>query len=174
MNTTWRDIDFANLTIEVSPKKDRQDTWEWCIKDTDRRTLPLTADLVRLLVELQMSQPEGNPYVFVPTGRYELIQDLRRSGQWTVERGRSPPAKFCHHFNKIRARAGIASGTSGTIGNCRCQSTHWRNSLTARKPWHSLGLLPDRSRIPTTAGTTSRTPATSARHLRRPLWKMRA
>jgi integrase len=111
MNTTWRDIDFTNMTIEVSPKKDRDDTWEWYIKDTDRRTLPLTADLVRLLVELQISQPEGDPYVFVPMARYKQIQELRRSGQWTVEKGRSPISKFCHHFNTIRARAGIASGT---------------------------------------------------------------
>jgi integrase len=26
MNTTWRDIDFANMTVDVSPKKDRIDT----------------------------------------------------------------------------------------------------------------------------------------------------
>ena len=111
MNTTWRDIDFANLTIEVSPKKGRQDIWEWYIKDTDRRTLPLTADLVRLLVELQMSQPEANPYVFVPMARYEHIQELRRAGQWSVDKGRSPLSKFCHHFNKIRKLAGIETGT---------------------------------------------------------------
>lgn len=111
MNTTWLDIDFANMTVEVSPKKDREDAWEWYIKDTDRRTLPLTADLVKLLVELQMSQPEGNPYVFVPMARYEQIQELRRKRQWTVEGGRSPLSKFCHHFNKIRARAGITAGT---------------------------------------------------------------
>jgi integrase len=71
----------------------------------------LTADLVKLLLELQISPPEGNPYVFVPMARYELIQELRRKEQWTVEKGRSPLSKFCHHFNKIRARAGIASGT---------------------------------------------------------------
>jgi len=107
MNTTWRDVDFANMTVDVSPKDGHQDTWEWHIKDTDRRTLPLTSELVKLLVELQMSQPEGNPYVFVPMTRYEHIQELRRSGQWTVEKGRSPLSKFCHHFNKIRRRAGI-------------------------------------------------------------------
>jgi len=111
MNTTWRDIDFTNMTVEVSPKKNGADTWEWHIKDTDHRTLPLTADLVKLLVEHQVAEPEGKPYVFVPTGRYELIQDLRRNGQWTVERGRSPLSKFCHHFNKIRKLAGIATGT---------------------------------------------------------------
>jgi integrase len=111
MNTTWRDIDFANMTVEVSPKKDREDTWEWYIKDTDRRTLPVTAELMKWLVELQMSQPEGNPYVFVPMARYEHIQELRRTEQWTIEKGRSPLSKFCHHFNKMRQRAGIASGT---------------------------------------------------------------
>lgn len=99
------------MTGEVSPKKDREDMWEWYTKDADRPTLPLTADLVRLLVEHQMAQPEGNPYVLVPTARYELIQELRRSGQWTVERGRSPLSKFCHRFNKIRARPGIEFGT---------------------------------------------------------------
>ena len=111
MNTTWRNIDFANMTVDVSPKLDRTDTWEWHIKDTDHRTLPLTADLVKMLVELQMSQPEGNPYVFVPMARYEHIQELRRTRQWTIEKGRSPLSKFCHHFNNIRRRAGIGSGT---------------------------------------------------------------
>jgi integrase len=111
MNATWRDIDFANMTVEVSPKKKHADTWEWHIKDTDRRTLPLTAELVGRLAAHQVSQPEGSPYVFVPAARYELIQELRRAGQWSVDKGRSPLSKFCHHFNKIRARAGIASGT---------------------------------------------------------------
>jgi integrase len=111
MNTTWRDIDFANMTIEVSPKKNRADTWEWHIKDTDRRTLPLTAKLVSRLAADQVSQPEGDPYVFVPMARYEVIQELRRSGQWSVDKGRSPLSKFCHHFNKIRKLAGIETGT---------------------------------------------------------------
>jgi integrase len=111
MNTTWRDIDFANMTIDVSPKKDCEDTWDWYIKDTERRMLPLTAELVTLLVEQQMFQSEGNPYIFVPMARYERIQELRKTGQWTVERGRSPLSKFCHHFNKIRRSAGIEVGT---------------------------------------------------------------
>jgi integrase len=111
MNTTWRDIDFASMTVDVAPKKDSVDTWEWHIKDTERRTLPLTTELVSLLVEHQLSQPERCPYVFVPMERYERIQELRRAGQWTVEKGRSPLSKFCHHFNKIRRRAGIKDGT---------------------------------------------------------------
>lgn len=111
MNTTWRDIDFANLTIDISPKQDRNDTWEWLIKDSERRTLPLTPDLVRSWVEHQMSQPEGDPYVFLPMARYRHIQELRRTRQWSVEKGPSPLSEFRHHFNKIRELAGIETGT---------------------------------------------------------------
>jgi integrase len=111
LNTTWCDIDFARMTVDVTPKKDSEDTWEWHIKDTERRTLPLTAELVRLLVEHQMSQPESCPYIFVPMARYKRIQEYRQPGQWNVEKGRLPLSKFCHHFNKIRDRAGIRTGT---------------------------------------------------------------
>jgi integrase len=111
LNTTWRDIDFARMTVDVTPKSDSMDTWEWHIKDTERRTLPLTSELIRLVVEHQMSLPEGYPYIFVPMARYERIQEFRRAGQWTVEKGRSPLSKFCHHFNKIRSLASIRIGT---------------------------------------------------------------
>ncbi|MHC4507977.1 MAG: tyrosine-type recombinase/integrase [Planctomycetota bacterium] len=111
LNTTWRDIDFARMTVDVTPKKDRGDTWEWHIKDTERRTLPLTAKLVRMLVEHQMSQSERCPYIFVPTARYERIQEFRQTGEWSIAKGRLPLSKFCHHFNKIRDRSAIRTGT---------------------------------------------------------------
>ena len=50
LNTTWRDIDFAHMKIDVSPKRGREDTWEWHIKDTERRTLPLTTERFYLAV----------------------------------------------------------------------------------------------------------------------------
>ena len=33
LNTVWRDVDFANQTIKVSPKRNTEKTWEWHIKD---------------------------------------------------------------------------------------------------------------------------------------------
>ena len=63
------------------------------------------------MVEHQMSQPEGCPYIFVPMVRYECIQEYRRAGLWDVEKGRSPISKFCYHFNKIRDLASIRTGT---------------------------------------------------------------
>jgi len=145
MNTTWRNIDFANMTVDVSPKKDRMDTWEWHIKDTDRRTLPLTADLVKLLVEHQMSQPEGNPYVFVPTARYERIQEYRRMGEWSVDKERSPVSKFCHHFNRIRQLAGIESGTFHDLRRT-CLSNWVAQGLSL----HEVKELAGHARIETT------------------------
>jgi len=46
LNTTWQDIDFERKTIDVAPKEDTKETWEWHIKDTDRRTLPLISNSV--------------------------------------------------------------------------------------------------------------------------------
>jgi len=102
LNTTWRDVDFARFTVDVSPKKDDVDTWEWHIKDTDRRTLPLTAALAKLLAEHKASQPEWNPYVFVHNPRYQGIQESRRARKWTVDAGRCPLAGFSPRFRRIR------------------------------------------------------------------------
>ena len=78
LNTTWRNIDFGKQTIDLSPKNDTDQTWEWHIKDADRRMLPLTKEVVALLVEHQEKQPEGYPYVFVPPRRYDRIQKNRQ------------------------------------------------------------------------------------------------
>jgi integrase len=107
LNVTWRDIDFACMSVEVAPKEDSGDIWQWHIKDTDRRTLPLTDDVIALLTRLQVSQPAGCPYVFVPADRYEHVQELRRQGKWSVERGRCPLNNFTRMFKDILRIAGI-------------------------------------------------------------------
>jgi len=66
LNTTWSDIDFDAKTIKVAPKRETDETWEWNIKDTDRRILPLTDEIIHLLAEHQSEQPSGYPYVFIP------------------------------------------------------------------------------------------------------------
>ena len=108
LNTIWSDIDFAAMTIEVQPKKNTDTTWEWHIKDTDRRVLPLNEELVLLLAEHQAQQPEGYPYVFVPPWRYDRIQKLREQGSWTVSDARLKVINnFSPHFKKILRRAGV-------------------------------------------------------------------
>jgi integrase len=107
MNTTWMDIDFANKTVEVSPKNDTAHTWEWHIKDTHRRTLPLTNAMVEMLATHQASQPDGYPYVFLPAERYDHVQARRKEGAWTLEDGRKPACNFHRTFRTILARAGL-------------------------------------------------------------------
>jgi integrase len=112
LNCTWGDIDFAEQTIKVSPKANTAETWEWRIKDTDRRTLPLTDMLKQLLADHQGRQPEGHPYVFVPPARYDYIQnELRAKGKWTYSDSRSKVvANFSPDFRKILRRAGVKEG----------------------------------------------------------------
>jgi len=109
LNCTWGDIDFEEQTIKVSPKANTVETWEWLIKDTDCRMLPLTDGLTQFLVDHQSRQPEGHPYVFVPPARYEYIQnELRAKGKWTYSDSRLKVVNnFNPDFGKILLRAGI-------------------------------------------------------------------
>ena len=112
LNCTWRDIDFEEQTIRVSPKANTAETWEWLIKDTDCRTLPLTDALTQFLVDHQGRRPEGHPYVFVPPARYDYIQrELRAKGKWTYSDSRLKVINnFCPDFRKILRRADIEDG----------------------------------------------------------------
>ena len=110
LNSTWMDVDFNSGSIEVSPKRDTEHTWEWHIKDNERRTLPLTPEVVDLLTTLQGSQPDGYPYVFLNKERCDRIQKRRQEGTWTVTDGICPLNNFNDHFNAILNKAGIDNG----------------------------------------------------------------
>jgi len=107
LNTTWRDIDFEKATIEVAPKRDSVYTWLWYIKDIDRRILPLTEDVLAMLIERQGIASSCNPYVFIPDWRFELIQRKRQKENWTVDDGKIPVNNFSRHFEQILVYAGI-------------------------------------------------------------------
>ena len=113
LNCTWADIDFDAQTIEVNPKENTRDTWQWLIKDSDHRTLPLTEEIVQMLVDHQVWQPDGYPYVFVPTARYDYIQNvLRPKGMWTLSDSRLKVVNnMKRKFDKILKKAGVKRGT---------------------------------------------------------------
>jgi integrase len=112
MNCTWADVDFDAQTIEFNPKQNTRHTWEWLIKDSDRRTLPLTEEIVQMLADHQVRQPEAYPYVFVPTARYDYItHELRPRGEWTLTDSRLKVVNnFRRQFNKILKKAGVKKG----------------------------------------------------------------
>jgi integrase len=113
LNCTWGDVDFDAQTIEVNPKQNTKETWEWLIKDADHRTLPLTEEIVQMLADHQARQPEEYPYVFVPTARYDYIQNvLRPKGKWTLTDARLKVVNnLRRQFNIILRKAGVKKGT---------------------------------------------------------------
>jgi integrase len=113
LNCTWGDVDFGAQTIEVNPKQNTKETWQWFVKDADHRTLPLTEEIVQMLVDHQAQQPEGYPYIFVPTVRYDYIQKvLRQKGKWTLTDSRLKVINnFRRKFNKILSKACVKTGT---------------------------------------------------------------
>lgn len=113
LNMVWSDIDFGEMTIEVTPKENTDETWEWRIKDTDRRFLPLIEDVSQLLIDLQNRRPECYPYVLVPPGRYDYIQQVLRSkGKWTLSNARNKVINnFTKQLNRILTIAHVNKGT---------------------------------------------------------------
>jgi integrase len=73
----------------------------------------LTEEIVQMLAGHQGRQPEGYPYVFVPTARYDHIQNvLRPKGKWTLSDSRLKVVNnFKSSFDQILRRAGVKTGT---------------------------------------------------------------
>jgi integrase len=124
LNLIWDDVDFEQMTIEVNAKEKTAQTWEWRIKDTDHRTLPLRDDVGKLLKELKLRRPADCPYVFVPPARYDAIQELRRRGKWTLSDARNSLINnFTRQFDRIISLVGIAERTFHDIR--RTAITNW-------------------------------------------------
>ena len=129
LNTVWPDVDFGEQIIRVSPKENTEFTWEWQIKDTDRRSVPLTEQVIQLLAKHHASQPEGYPYVFVPPHRYDYAQTARQQGRWALAQRRCPLSNFRYQFRVIMARAGIDEGTFHDIRRT-CITNWFANGLS--------------------------------------------
>jgi integrase len=73
----------------------------------------LSNTLTQLLADHQGRQPEGYPYVFVPSARYDYIQrELRAKDNWTYSDSRTKViSNFRWYFKKILRKARIEEGT---------------------------------------------------------------
>ena len=129
LNTTWRDIDFEKSHINVAPKKDTKFTWQWEIKDHERRRLPLTDEVIKLLTEHQNQQPEGLPYIFIFPRRYEYILQLRKEGKWNQRKASCPANNFRRQFQLILSHAGIDDGEFHDLRRT-CITNWFRNGLS--------------------------------------------
>jgi integrase len=125
LNLVWSDIDFGEMTVEVCPKDANEQIWEWKVKDTDRRFVPLTEDISELLVALQNRRPEGYPYVFVSPARYDHIQkNLRPKGLWSLASAKDDVINnFTRQFDRILLKASVMDGTFHDLR--RTAITNW-------------------------------------------------
>ncbi len=124
LNLVWDDVDFEGMTIEVNPKESTDATWEWQIKDSDHRSLPLRDDVKRLLAELKHRRPDDYPYVLIPPARYDFIQRTRQKGKWTLSSARNSVINnFTRQFGKILVLAKVDKRTFHDIR--RTAITSW-------------------------------------------------
>ena len=110
LNLTVDDIDFERDLLTVQPKEETAYTWRWQVKDKDRRELPLIPALTKLLAEIQLELPDGQPYLLIGTDRFQWMQSLMKSGKLKDELRRCPENNFERQWRGIKKRAGIKSG----------------------------------------------------------------
>ncbi|MDI6450229.1 tyrosine-type recombinase/integrase [Anaerobaca lacustris] len=129
LNLTWADTDFDRLTVSVAPKQDTKHTWEWRIKDSERRTLPLTREVAELLKGRRTARATLHPYIFITASRHQQIQQRRNAGRWTLTDGRCPVNNFNRGFGTVLERAGIIGGEFHDLRRT-CLSRWLANGLT--------------------------------------------
>jgi hypothetical protein len=91
--------------------------------------LGFTDHMLSLLADIQSESPEGYPYVFVPEGWYNHIQQRRQEGRWSLSDARLKVINnFTNQFNSILSRARIKNGRFHDLRS------------TAITNWFAMGL----------------------------------
>jgi integrase len=110
LNLTLRDIDFDEGYISVQPKRRTDRTWPWSPKSYECRRVPLTEQLIKILVLITDELPVGQPYVMLTEKRYWHLRQLLLKGK-LPERVMGTPDENFRPFQKIKENAGITDGT---------------------------------------------------------------
>jgi len=130
LNLTLNDIDFAKGKVIAQPKEDTQYTWRWVVKDKDIRELPLVDDAAQLLVNIQTELPEGQPYLLLPSRRYQYLMSLKARGELKYEACKCPDGNFGRSWRTIFKKADIEGGTFHDLRS------------TCITEWLEKGLMP--------------------------------
>ncbi|MFC1604624.1 tyrosine-type recombinase/integrase [Planctomycetota bacterium] len=142
LNLTWADIDFENQRIHVLPKASSQSLIEWEPKDHENRVVPISAESIQLLANIQAESKEGFPYIFISPKRFKRIKQREQEGRWNP---RSDTVNnLGQDFDVIRRRSGIARCTIHDLR--RSAITNW----VQRLPIQVVQQLAGHSNITTT------------------------
>jgi len=142
LNLTWSDLDFEHNRLRIVRKEDSKTLPGWEPKDHEGRVLPVPAEVMQLLADLQTDADEGCPYVFVPGRRWKHIQRLQKAGSWNVRQ------RLINNLNRnfavLRKLAGVEQFAFHDLR--RSCITNWAKHL----PVHVVRKLAGHSDIKTT------------------------
>ena len=124
-NLTWPDIDFENKLVCVNAKHSSGLTIEWEPKDHENRKVPLSEQSIEMLASIQLTAPEGHPYIFINPERLRLIRGRERTGKWNP--GCNVINNLWRRFEVIRKRSGIAKCTLHDLR--RSAITNWTKHI---------------------------------------------
>jgi len=85
LNLTWVDIDFEDQNVRFVPKRASESILEWEPKDHECRVMPIPAETIQLLANMQAGADEKNPYVFIKSRRLTHILYRRSKGDWNPD-----------------------------------------------------------------------------------------
>jgi integrase len=142
LNLTWADIDFEKQQIRVSAKRTTHEILVWEPKDHENRTVPMSKESAKLLVDLQAESPESHPYLFVSPERLNQIKERISKGTWreTDELVNN----IMRDFGAIRRQANVEKCTIHDFR--RSAITNWAQTL----PIQVVKQLAGHSNISTT------------------------
>jgi integrase len=125
LHLTWKDIDFNNKLVNVTAKKAHDKIIAWEPKGRKNRLVPISKEVLMLLVDIQVSAPDRHPYIFITPQRLERIAERIRTGNWN-ERS-EVVNNMSRNFNRIR--------TKGKVDKCTIHElrktaiTNWSKEL---------------------------------------------
>jgi integrase len=125
LHLTWADVDLGQHRIEVRVKKATAEILKWDPKNRKNRTVPMSDESTKLLVDMQVNSPEFHPYIFVSPERLVRIKKRRKAGKWHA---RSEVVNnMSERFNTIRRHANVAECTIHDFR--RSAITNWAKEL---------------------------------------------
>ena len=135
-------MDFEHNRIRIVRKDSGADLIAWEPKDHEGRVLPVPAEVMRRLADLQAESADGCPYVFVPAWRWSHIAKARKSGRW--KDSQLLVNNLHRRIRTLRKKAGVAKFTFHDFR--RSCITNWANAM----PAHVVRQLAGHSSIKTT------------------------
>ncbi len=125
LNLTWADVDFEKQRIHVQAKSPSPSLLEWEPKDHENRVVPVSAEAIQLLANMQAESNEGFPYVFISVTRLKQIRQRQRAGRW------NPRSDVVNNlgrdFGTLLRRAGVEPCTLHDLR--RSAITNWAQHL---------------------------------------------